>query len=600
MLAASARCGKASAGERAGRFGCLVALLVLFSVGSAAAATRVHALVIGNNGAFRTSSPAAGALAPLRYADDDAAAFHELILEVADSSDLLTVMDAETQALYPKLASATRAPTLGTVRAVVAALKARIDEQKKRGDRVAVIVFFSGHGAVDYDGRPALALTDGGLDHGFLYQEVLEKLPADELHLLIDACHAEAIVRPRDSEADSVEVSAAQAQAFLVQNTLARFPHVGAIVAASTNTKAHEWDAIRHGIFTHELLSALRGAADVNRDRKLEYSEVYAFMSAANREVRDGRARLAIVARPPDIDRRTPLITLSDFPPGRAAWLSGIPGKYGIIEIDDGRGRRLVTLHGDSAFLADVLVPSGATLYVHAGANEARFSAGAGEVVAFERLKFVGVSTRERGPLEDAIRSGLFAAKYGRHYYDGIVDQTPGFLPVDFAETEEAPRFNQPAPMPIWGQPALVLAGGLSNGIADVATVTHGVSLGFWPGQGRGLVLSASGLVAYEGALSEWHLSASAGFIWPLGSGRLHGFGGGLLKGGFLIQAVEAGPDRQSGFVGVAPIAGFATRIASDVGLWSALELDALLLRRDARPVVSLAPAVWLGGSLQL
>src|SRR5690349_10939295 len=81
-----------------------VGFLGLLLVREAAAETRVHALVIGNNAGFVAGADG-GSQPLLRYADDDAAAFTELLAEVVASPELLTVMDRETQALFPKLAA---------------------------------------------------------------------------------------------------------------------------------------------------------------------------------------------------------------------------------------------------------------------------------------------------------------------------------------------------------------------------------------------------------------------------------------------------------------------------------------------------------------
>ena len=43
-------------------------------------------------------------------------------------------------------------------------------------------------------------------------------------------------------------------------------------------------------MFTHELLSGMLGAADVNGDLVVEYTEVQAFVAAANRDIKDPRA----------------------------------------------------------------------------------------------------------------------------------------------------------------------------------------------------------------------------------------------------------------------------------------------------------------------
>jgi hypothetical protein len=575
---------------------------------SARAEARVHALIIGSNQAhFSDGAKLDTALPALHYADDDAAAFHEFIAPIAASLELLTVLDRETQALYPDLASRAGVPTLEAVKRAVAALKQRILASQSRRDRQVVFVFFSGHGALGDDGRPALGLFDGGLTQDFLYHEILAQLPADELHLLVDACHAEAIVRPRDAapqlEARIVPISVDRANQFLVQTTLTRFPHVGAIVAASTDNKAHEWDRLRHGIFTHELLSALRGAADVNRDRRLEYSEVYAFMSAANREVADVRARLSVVAKPPETNRRVALVSLSQFPPVRLAWLSGVPGSDQVVEISDERGRRLATLHGARDFHADLLLPAQSRIYVRGGDREASFRATSGEIVPFAGLEFTSAALRERSPLDDAIRRGLFAAAYGRSYYDGVVDQMSGFIPVDFAEPRDSSSLEYWAAdhtRTALSAHQLVAGVGISAGIADLVPLTHGVNIGLRPDTRSGPLGSLRVLSAADGPLREWHLSANVGWAWSVAYGPTRAWAGGSLSAGVLTQLIEEQASRSSLELGAGPLLGLTTSISSNFGLWSELELSGVLHRRDDRSVLSWFPSAWLGASFRL
>ncbi|HEY3498072.1 MAG TPA: caspase family protein, partial [Polyangiaceae bacterium] len=326
------------------RFVWLRASLVLLSLVLAApagAAARLHALVIGNNGVFPGGDEGpSSAVVPLKYADDDAAAMSTLLGEAAASLHLLATMDATTQALYPRLVAAAAPPTLASVEQAVAAIAEEVRRDRARGDQSVVWLFFSGHGSTSYRGEPGLALSDGALSRRYLYERVLARLGATYVHLLIDACHAESIVRPRDSYAEAVDVVPEVASSLVARSTLARFPNAGAILVSSRYAQAHEWDAIGHGVFTHQLLSALRGAADVNGDRLIEYSEVQSFVAAANRSVVDARARVSLVARAPELNGRAPLLDLSRFPPERSSWLTGVSGSRGIVQITDELGRR--------------------------------------------------------------------------------------------------------------------------------------------------------------------------------------------------------------------------------------------------------------------
>ena len=87
-------------------------------------------------------------------------------------------------------------------------------------------------------------------------------------------------------------------KAFLEEEQLERYPRAGVIVATSGDQETHEWSRYHGGILSHELRSALSGAADVNGDGRIEYSELRAFLAAANARVQEPRgARRRLRAR---------------------------------------------------------------------------------------------------------------------------------------------------------------------------------------------------------------------------------------------------------------------------------------------------------------
>ena len=313
----------------------------------------------------------------------------------------------------------------------------------------------------------------------------------------------------------------------------------------------------------------------------------------------DARARLAVVAKPPEVNRRAALLELGSFPRARLAWLSEIPGEHGIIEVGDGLGRRLATLHGDREFVADLLLPASTSLYVRAGQMEARFSVQAGEIVAFQSLQFAPAASRERSALDDSIRRGLFAAEYGRRYYDGIVDQLPDLIPVDFAEVDAARAQFWNVPDAASGNYKLVVGGGLSTGVADIVPLIHGLKVGLRPAKSHGLALSLEVLGASDGPLTEWHVNANAGWLWSVAHGPVRGWGGAVVAGGVLTQGGESLNERSSPSLGAGPVLGLTADVTRRFGMWSELELLGLLHRRDGHSVVSAVPAAWWGGSLR-
>src|SRR5688572_9692199 len=120
-----------TAGHR--RYSCVLATaaILLALAAPALALTRVHSLVIANNqpyGAAARGLTESVSLAPLRHADDDAVAFYEFLLPVVEGAELLTIMDRDTQALYPDLVARTRVPSIAGLRAAVTRLVASIEK----------------------------------------------------------------------------------------------------------------------------------------------------------------------------------------------------------------------------------------------------------------------------------------------------------------------------------------------------------------------------------------------------------------------------------------------------------------------------------------
>src|SRR5262249_26238345 len=162
-------------------------------------------------------------------------AFYQFAREFSREGRLLTVMDADTQARFPAEVAKARPPTLSQLRAEVRELRQVLERDLERGDESVVLFFYSGHGNRPPGAQPALTLLDGSLTHDILYDEVLSALPARYVHVFIDACYAEAIVRPRDRDATAVDLSESDFAHYAATSTLARFPNVGAIVASSTS-----------------------------------------------------------------------------------------------------------------------------------------------------------------------------------------------------------------------------------------------------------------------------------------------------------------------------------------------------------------------------
>lgn len=408
-------------------------LLLFFFVFSGAEEIRadekplVYAVNIGINMPPKDSS-----LPTLRYADDDALRMFRFMRRFTKTSILATVPDATTQ-------QQTRAPKAvlpkqQVLETVFSTLAETIREDKKRGRKVVLYMTYSGHGErVDNGAR--LVLLDGYIDRAWLEKHVLD-IPADAIHLIIDACHAEGIVGERgivEAEVDASTriLSEVELETMVKGNLLDLYPNVGALVAASVDQDSYEWSFFNSGVFTHELLSAFAGAADVNEDGDIAYSEVATFISSANRAVNYQKAKPKIVSYPPKMNRNIPIMSFQWI--NNPTILEGDAGTLNRFHIETDQGQRILDAHAEAGMHLKLLVPPDQRLSIYRDKEFAMFQAKRGETVHLSSLKFVNAHLAARGGLDDAFRKGLFFTKFGPAYYSGWVDNA-NEVSVDFSK----------------------------------------------------------------------------------------------------------------------------------------------------------------------
>jgi hypothetical protein len=392
------------------------------------ATTRV--LVIGFNG-----SPRGTELPPLNYADDDAIHIAQLWRDLGGDVTVLTELDQASQRRMPEVRGSTKQPTTAVLTAAVARLRHAIAGDRARGLQTHVMVFYSGHGQRRPDGRAELTLLDGPLTQQALYEDVISALPADYVHLFVDACYAEAVVRPRAVHAEVTEVTKQEADDFLLSHTLAQFPHVGAVVASTAGHETHEWEVYQGGVFTHQLISGLRGGADVNGDGRIEYSELFAFLTAANAGVPIPEVRLQVLARPPTVNPSVAIVHIGGL--STSARLVIPAGTVrGRAHVEDDTGRRLADLHPEPGSAITLVVPPDRTLFVRTHTSEAVTRVARGGVAVLRSSAFVPLAQRSRGAQSHALTRGLFALGFGRGFYQGLLTNPRQFVSVDFRGEE--------------------------------------------------------------------------------------------------------------------------------------------------------------------
>lgn len=402
--------------------------------GGAQGRTTAYVLIVGNN----APPPSDGESLPtLRYADDDAARYFHFFRRFADGVRVLSVLDPESQRRYPEVAAQARPPSLAELKGAIEEFRVRLRADVERGDEPIVYFAFSGHGAQGADGSYFLALQEGKLTQQQLYDEVLSKLEPAFVHLFIDACHSESVVGGRGRFAHQVDVPLAavdsgEAQRAFETRLPARFPRVGAIMATTADQQAHEWSRLESGVFTHELLSALSGAADVNADQILEYSELAAFIASANRTVADPRAIPKVVALAPRVNVHAPVLALASLKD--SGFLKG-QFAVGHFHVELENGQRLLDANFALDQSAAVALPAGRAFLV-AGDREVELLIRVGETTRAETLKLAPRADTPRGAVGAALAKALFETPFGAAYYRGYVDSR-GETSVSFALRNE-------------------------------------------------------------------------------------------------------------------------------------------------------------------
>lgn len=208
----------------------------------AAASTplRRFALVIGSNngGSVREQ---------LRYAGHDAETIADVLRQLGgvDQVDLSLLSEPDGRALDHAFD----------------ALSDRVRADRKRGQRVELVVYYSGH--ADESG---ILLGGAHYDYGRLRQRIRE-VPADVHIAIVDSCASGNFTRTKGG---------ARMPSFL-RDSSNQVEGFAFLASSSADEDAQESDRISASFFTYFFVAGLRGAADRNHDGKITLTEAYQF-----------------------------------------------------------------------------------------------------------------------------------------------------------------------------------------------------------------------------------------------------------------------------------------------------------------------------------
>lgn len=386
-------------------------LAALSERADAAKGTRRYAIVIGNNETLDEGTPR------LSYAAQDAIRFFELFSAAGAHVALLADLDEAARNRFPAATKVARPPTRHQLLAALEAVFRQMEHDREAGRETDFYFVYSGHGDLGPNREGYVNLLDAKFSRSQLYREVIGPSPATHNHIVVDACRAYYLVQKRGTQTDKEGDFRKAARGFLATEDIASYPNTGVILAASSESETHEWGRWEAGIFSHELRSALFGAADVDGDGAITYQEAAAFVEAANAAIAVPRARLRVFYWPPAAQPNLPLLEVAAF--------AGTP----ILEVDaehaerfsieDARGVRLADFHPSREQATRLSLVGQEPFFLRTGTREATIE-GPSRIRAGE-LSFSTLSERPRGSVDETFRRDLFQIPFGLRFYRQIL-----------------------------------------------------------------------------------------------------------------------------------------------------------------------------------
>jgi hypothetical protein len=417
----------------------------------------IFALIVGVNRSVDAET------LPLRYADDDAARYLDLFRSMGARAYVLTRPDDNTRRLYPQLAAEALQPVRHDFDVAVSNLARDVAQARERSVRTLFYFVYAGHGRVR-DGRGYVTLEDDRLDAATLDSAVIDAVSADATHVIVDACDSYFLALPRGPGGEHQE-----AHGFAGVGGLRARDSVGLLLSTSSARESHEWSGFQAGVFSHEVRSALYGAADADGDGQVTYREASAFIERANEAIPNEAYRSQIYARAP---RDTSV--LLDLR-GRVRSRIEIPGTHADhYLLEDSRGVRIADSHNARDAATYFLRPPHAgNLYLRRVGADIEYVVPSGDnVVRVAELTPSEARSYSRGAAADSFEL-LFTLPFGRHDVDSYQGVSVGGAEPDRGRPPSSTAWRR------WGG-AILLGGGAVGGVIGGLTLAsaHNVNQG--------------------------------------------------------------------------------------------------------------------------
>jgi hypothetical protein len=500
----------------------VISIALSVVVSAAAPSSDIYAVIVGHNGGHEGEP----ALAPLRYADDDALRFYRWFLTLApeDHLTLLTVLDADTQAQLADAQETTPPavpPTRTNLLAALDALKPRLTATSK------VFFIYAGHGL---PGRFLLEPQSSGeaAFTGAELRSAFAALPGQRALLFLDACRAQSLFSDRGAPDFSAEVGALEHAAQTKQ--------LGILTAASSTQSAGESATLNGGYFSHVLASGLAGAADADADGTVRFGELAAFVAFHTERLFGQRPWFEA----PGGDLLAPVVELGGLP--GVTFDSALTGR---IRVRDAKTHRVVAeLNKPFGTPRTLVLPAGAYVAEREGLqaqvqiDTARTVLGAGD--------FIPAPLALRGAGEPSPFDAPFSADAVSALSAGYHSGTEVAHPLPWRHAIDAQYGLAPAP---FGLPGIEHSAELGYRLAFSPRWLAGLR-GFF----RAAAFPAGSLMRtglwLEGAVRfqvlsalevQPHLDVGAETLWRTGTAQFHAdFGTPCLGGGLRAEVPVA------------------------------------------------------------
>ncbi len=357
---------------------------------------KLFGLVIGTN---VSTDPE---VKPLRYADDDAVQNARLLGELGAQVVLLADIDHDTQQLFPEVK--TTPPTKSTIAQAMERLNDLMTQARAQGNDTHLYFFYSGHGDVE-NNQGYVTLNDARFWRDDLLA-LLRKSTAITNHVIIDACKSYFLVFDRGAGGKRAPLASA-----LIGSGAELPVNTGVFLSTSSAADSHEWEAFQGGVFSHEVRSALRGAADQDLDSQITYEEAAAFVWGANVAVPNPRFRPKVFTKAPGgIDPRKAI--LMDLRATRGDRLDVGPHVSAHLFVEDEIGIRLADFRPTRGHKLRLILPTRRPLYVRYSDHDEEVELPSGRHLDLASLSTRLITVARRGAEHVAFHR-LFARPFG-------------------------------------------------------------------------------------------------------------------------------------------------------------------------------------------